>query len=100
MDRLLHGELPHHASLRLLRKQLKIEANASNFLQLHGEHMSDFISPLNVHVEGDEYRRRVVFEFVYVLNERIMSPDGWHWLPIDQVKLPVVDMLSALRPNG
>ncbi|NWF68972.1 MAG: hypothetical protein HXY40_07790 [Chloroflexi bacterium] len=98
--RLLHGELPHEAALRLVNELLGQQAQTENLLRSpYGERSaSDFVAPLLMEYEAQHYEELVVFDFIYQMNERTPIVD-WEWLPAAEVDLPQgLPLVNEMKP--
>jgi hypothetical protein len=93
---LTHGEFPHDAAMRAFQQDLGITGTSQNLFQ-DGEWSADnFIVPLSLENQIEEHHQQVTFYYLYRLDTRIMPPQGWDWIPYNQVSLPDT-MLNAIR---
>lgn len=101
-DKVLLGELPHEAALRMINHTFGIQANGGKLLRSNDNDMSNnFVPPLLLQYEENLYEELVVFNFIYLLNERI-HVKGWDWVSVSEVNSPIsaaLNDLNVLRPN-
>lgn len=81
---LAHGELPHEAALRALSKSLNISASLEHLSEGHLTNGA-FIPPVAVSSQECEHYQQITFMYYYYPEARFVPPDGWAWLPRDQV---------------
>jgi guanylate kinase len=101
-DKLLHGELPHEAALRLLHDTFSITAEPNKLLCSYSYRDPRFVPPLLIEYEENRREELIVFDFIYLLDERLQVRD-WEWLPMSQIKAPISEAfaeLNALRSNN
>ncbi len=90
---LAHGELPHHAALRILSHVIKTVSPAIEYVSNYKSVSSGFIPPLAVSGKRCEHFIEITFVYEYALQERLDAPDGWKWIPRDE--LPPNSLNSA-----
>ncbi len=96
-DKIRLGELPHEAALRLLNSSFGITASPEKLLRSpYSELDNGFVSPLILRHEENHYEELVVFNFIYLLDERIQI-DDWEWRSARNVDAPLTDALTELN---
>ncbi|MFN8374266.1 MAG: guanylate kinase [Anaerolineae bacterium] len=95
--KILVGELPHEAALRLISKTFGIHAEASKLLRSRYSDMdSRFVQPLLLEHEEKQSTELVVFDFIYLLHERI-SAHNWEWVSVGEIESPIASALAELN---
>lgn len=92
---LTHGEFPHDAALRAIRQELGLAASADS---LSGDRNAGrFMLPVATETAEQEHFQQFVFVYLYLMPQRLMPPDSWHWMPSEQAGLPqeVQDIISS-----
>jgi len=82
---LAHGEMPHDAALRSLSHILITVSPTLEHLCSYKPGSSVIIPPLAVNGQACDHFIEILFVYEYALPERVTAPDGWEWIPRDQL---------------
>jgi hypothetical protein len=96
---LTHGEFPHDAALRALQQSVNTVAEPQNLWQTADWSADEFVIPLSLESQDEEHHQQITFYYLYRLETRINPPQGWDWIPYDQISLPET-LGNAIRATG
>jgi guanylate kinase len=82
---LVQGELPHDAALRALSNTLKTISPTIEYLSNYTPGSSTFVPPLTVNGHMCDHFIEITFIYEYALQERVEAPNGWQWIPRDDM---------------
>jgi guanylate kinase len=82
---LVYGELPHDAALRSLSQCFKSLSPSIERLSNYEPLNSGFVAPVTVSGKRCEHFVEIIFVYEYMLQERLDAPDGWSWIPRDDL---------------
>jgi guanylate kinase len=97
-DKVLVGELPHETALRLVRTVFGINGDSTKLRSRDSAFDSEFVSPILLQYQDQRHEELVIFDFIYVLDERIQV-HGWEWASASEVAPHIVDALAGLKPE-
>jgi hypothetical protein len=98
-DKVLLGELPHETALRLIHSTFGINASATKLRTRYSDFDSGFVPPLLLQYQDHRHEELVIFDFIYMLNERIKI-DDWEWAAASEVAPSIVDALGEIKPTN
>lgn len=97
---LLPGEIPHIAALRALEETLHIQAPIDHLLRMK-LNKGSFISPASMNVEQEDHLKRILFTYIYLLQERPQTGPDWEWRPFDELEMAgVIRQALQLTPHS
>ncbi|MAS33219.1 MAG: guanylate kinase [Anaerolineaceae bacterium] len=78
-------EIPHIAALRILQETLHTQTSVDNLMRSK-PNTGSFILPAAVSVVDEGSTKHITFTYVYLLTERVLAADGWHWHPLETLE--------------
>lgn len=89
-----HGEFPHDAALRAIKQELGFTLSEEELS--HRQRPHQFILPVTMDTASQEHFQQLVFIYLYIMPERIITPpEHWGWMHYQQADLPpeVLDII-------
>lgn len=97
--RMIAGERPHDTALRAIKRKLPVNPSEDDLLRTVPSG-NLFVPPISVDNYQKPYALEINFLYVYNMPERIIPPDGWRWVSLQDADLPEPIRLALPMPDA